>query len=156
MLALRHLARDRLRERPAGWPEQDDMRPLATQGLDGLVERLGLHHHAGAAAKRTVIHRLMPVVGPIPQIVHPQIEQPALSGAPYDAHIERPGEHLRKQREHVNLHALCSGVRWRGLGSGRMNAFTVRVATNAFVANFVASGDRRQRFRQRFRQRAPR
>src|SRR5581483_4657989 len=51
----------------------------------------------------------MPVMRPVAQIVDLQIEQTFFSRPHDDAFIERPGEHRRKQSEHVNFH-FCSGV----------------------------------------------
>ncbi len=43
--------------------------------LHRLKDRLRLEHHAFAAAERPVVHRLVAVVRPVPQIVDANVEQ---------------------------------------------------------------------------------
>ena len=53
-------------------------RPGATR-VERLAPRLGLHHHAGAAAVRGVVDGAVPVVGPVAQVVDGDVEQPVVA-----------------------------------------------------------------------------
>jgi hypothetical protein len=62
-------------------------------------ENVGAHHHAGAAAGRGVVDRTMAVLGEIADLHG--VEQPTSLGqrAAGQAMAERPGKHLRVERQ---------------------------------------------------------
>src|SRR5262249_9477070 len=66
--------------------------------------RLGLEHHAFAAAARPIVHRLMAVAGPIAQIVKADVEQPGVFGALHHAEVEGAGKEFRENGEDVEDH----------------------------------------------------
>src|SRR5258708_14971961 len=70
--------------------------------------RLRLEDKAGAAAVRDVVDRAMAVRRPVAQVVEPELELPCRSGARDDALGERAFEHLREEREDVDLHHSSS------------------------------------------------
>ena len=47
---------------------------------------------------------MMPVRGPVTDIVDPDIDQPALAGALKNTAFKVRGEHLRQEREDIELH----------------------------------------------------
>src|SRR5690606_11118463 len=96
--------------------------PAATRGLrraQRLLERLGQHDHARAAAERTVIDRPVAVRREIPRIPQRQAPQPALERAARDAAFGERPEHFRENRHHVEArhqsapHATVTRPLWR-------------------------------------------
>ena len=71
----RQLAGQRLAERRPGRRGYDDRRAVDPERVERLAERLGRHHHAGAAAERRVVDGAVPVVGPLPQVVDVQLDE---------------------------------------------------------------------------------
>ena len=69
-----------------------------------LLERCHFHHHAGAAAKRAIIHRAVAVFGEVPGVDVAQAHQPLLHRAPGDTVLADRAEHLRKQAHQSNMH----------------------------------------------------
>jgi hypothetical protein len=72
----RQLAGERLGERLTAGRRDDHGGPVDRQLVEGLAERLGLHHHPGTSAVRRVVHGVVPIVGPPPQVVDVEFEQP--------------------------------------------------------------------------------
>ena len=66
-----------LNGRPAGDSKITRV-PFALQIFHRFKDRFGLQQHARSAAKRPVIHRLVPVVRVVAQIVDRQIQQARL------------------------------------------------------------------------------
>lgn len=54
--------------------------PLCDKEIQRLLPRLRLHHHPCAAAERGVVHRPVPVVGEVAQVVDPQVQQSVAAG----------------------------------------------------------------------------
>ena len=82
--------------------------------VERLTPRLGLHHHAGAAAVRRVVDGPVPVVGPLPQVVHAHVEEPSIAGLAGQRQRQRV-EVRREDRHDVDPHVtparLVVGVR---------------------------------------------
>ena len=73
--------------------------------VQGLAPRLGLHHHAGAAAVRGVVHGAVTVVSPVAQIVHLHIEDAAIPRLADERDIEHI-EERREDRDDVDAHGF--------------------------------------------------
>src|SRR6266542_2612396 len=105
-------ARQRLVEPHAPWARQDRRRARepSPRRLDGVDERLGLHHHPGTAAVRGVIRDVVLARSVIADVGHPHREQPALARLPEDALGEVALAHPREQRQDLDLqlHVLVS------------------------------------------------
>ena len=73
--------------------------------VDGRGQHIGLHHHAGSAARRCIIDSAMPVGRRIADVAH--IERPyAGFAAPCRrANAERSRKHLREQRQYGRVPA---------------------------------------------------
>jgi len=99
------LGGQRLVEAATPGPEQVE-RSHRVGGLDGGEQRLGLHHHAGAAAEGRVVHRAVDVGGLVARIVEAEVEQRLLLGLAEQAlgaeRLDQPGE----DGEHVDAHGL--------------------------------------------------
>jgi uncharacterized protein (DUF952 family) len=92
-------------ERPASRTQQEQ-RPWRIDGFDRGEDRLGLHHHSGAATERSVVDRAMHIGGVVAQVVCSQIEQLASpSPAKQTLGAERVDE-TREDGEHVDLHGV--------------------------------------------------
>ena len=96
-----------LPEDRAGGGGQDDAAPLAVRrprqdAVEDPGQRLDAQHHPGAAAVRAL-------VGPdaglqrVEQVVHPYLDQSALDGPPDDREPDDRGEHLREERDDVDV-----------------------------------------------------
>src|SRR6516164_7483080 len=116
------LTRDGLAERPPRRRQQNHPRRFPRNRFHGFKDRFGLQQHARSTAERTVIDRLMSVVGVIPQLVDLQIQQTRIPRPLDDALIQRPGEPRRKQGEHVNFHLSRSS----SFSSSSSNSITRR------------------------------
>src|SRR5262245_55386399 len=79
------------------WRSEDYPRSVFRKGGDSFKDGFRLKNHSGASAKRTVINSSMEIMGPVAQIVDPEIQEARLSRPLYDAVVERPGEHRREQ-----------------------------------------------------------
>src|SRR5581483_2912530 len=80
--------------------------------LDAGEYGLGLQDHAFTSAKRTVIHRFVPVRGKVPQIMDRNFNQSGFTRPAHDAEIQRATEKVRKNRYDLELHQWthnCSG-----------------------------------------------
>src|SRR5204862_6853162 len=69
-----------------------------------LKQRRRLSQHSLPAPERPVIHRLVAIGGPVPQIVNADLDQPSLFRPGHYPVIERPREKLRENREHMERH----------------------------------------------------
>src|SRR5581483_10591286 len=81
--------------------------------VDGAGEHVGLHHHAGPAASRGVVHGAVPVGrmrADIARLQRPQAARQRLAG---EALPKRAGKHLRKDGQHGGAphgrHSTMSG-----------------------------------------------
>ena len=77
---------------------------LVPDGFHGLENRLGLEHHALAAAERTVVHGPVAVGSPVAQVVDADLDDAGVLGALHHAMRERPLEELGKDRQHMEDH----------------------------------------------------
>ena len=68
------------------------------QVIQAFGPDLGLHHHAGAAADRGVIHGMMHVVRPVAQVVRMHLNEPLGLRLAEQAQVQ----HLEILREHGN------------------------------------------------------
>src|SRR5712664_897554 len=82
--------------------------PAPKQRLHRLKHWFRLHHHPLAAAKRTIVHRAMPVFGELAQILHPHINQPGFASPPHNPMFQRTSKKLRENRNQVKSHARFS------------------------------------------------
>ena len=71
--------------------------------IDSTASKIGagLQQHSFSAAERPVIHGLMPVLRPVPQIVHANLDQTGFARPLNHTVIERPAEKLREDRQDV-------------------------------------------------------
>ena len=107
----------RLAERLAGGLEQDHGRIAPSKFRQGCCDGLGPDDHPGAAAVRLVVDRAMPTEPPAPQIVDPDLGQPALQDAGRDARGERSLQHRREERHDVDLEGHRRSVLGHRLGA---------------------------------------
>ena len=66
------------------------------RGVDRGGQHIGLHHHAGAAARRRVIDGAMPVVRRIADVAHIERPEAAVERLAGERGAERPRKHLRE------------------------------------------------------------
>src|ERR1039457_5784405 len=76
--------------------------------LDRQKQRLRLEQHAFPAPERPVVHGLVPVGRPIPQIVYANLDCASVARPHDHATLERSLEALREDREHMKNHAWFS------------------------------------------------
>ena len=69
-----------------------------------LEDRRRLHQHALAPAKRRIVNRAMPVMGPVPEVVRLKREDAFSLRTPHDRGIQVGREDARKDREGLNNH----------------------------------------------------
>ncbi len=96
------LGGERLRQRLAA-RRQVDQRRIGFVGagvIDGGGEHVGAHHHAGAAARRRVVDGAMAADAEVADGNGAQRPQAGLQRPADERDAERPGEHLREQRQH--------------------------------------------------------
>ncbi len=79
---------------------------LNPQRSQRFRKRLGLQHHAFAAAKGAVVHGAMPVMREGAQIVHAHFDQPLGHRPAQDPILEEPGEEAGKDGDDVKAHRL--------------------------------------------------
>ena len=75
------------------------------QLVKALAPDLRLHHHAGPAAHRRIIHRMVHVVGPVAQIVRSHMHQTVFLGLAEQRepeHVEIFGEHA----DDIDIHKV--------------------------------------------------
>ena len=101
----------RLTEYPALRCHENHFRVLAAQLFNSLENRLTLHEHALTAAAEVIIRAAVFVVRPVAQLVCSHGDDAAVCRSPHDALGERPGYHLRKQSQYVNLKHERKNVR---------------------------------------------
>ena len=75
--------------------------PVGLRGGQAARQRLGQHDHAGAAAKRAVVHAAVAAFGPVARVPELQAHLAVRPGAARDARMQKRGEKLGKEREHV-------------------------------------------------------
>jgi len=89
------------------WRKQDALRRCVVHLLDchdRVVQRLTSHHHAGASTERSVIHPVVLVGRPVPDVVN-VVGHESVPGCPAgDAGRKGALEHLRKQGQDVEPH----------------------------------------------------
>ena len=73
--------------------------------LDSATHGLGLQHHARAAAVGIVVHHRVAAGRVVAELVDVQREQFRGAGAPQDASVKGPDEHLREKRDDVDSQA---------------------------------------------------
>ena len=73
-------------------------------GLDRRKNGAGLHHHAGAAAKRRVVDSAMRIGGVLAQIVAAQIEQAVGTALPEQAFAAEVVDESGEDGEDVDSH----------------------------------------------------
>ena len=93
-----------LSERFALRAKHHHLRGVFRQFLNCLKDRFGFEHHPRASAVGFIVHLTVTIVGPIPQIMHGQLEPTCFLCTLQDAFIHRPRKHRGKQREHIYLH----------------------------------------------------
>ena len=89
--------------------EQDHRfrRPAAASNLlDRLHQRLGLHHHARPAAIRHIVHAAMPVRRVVAKVVDLHVEYAVRDPPANDPFRERGFDHPRKDGDDVELHSI--------------------------------------------------
>ncbi len=77
---------------------------LRPNGVDGAEERLGLEHHAGAAAIGPVVHLLVLALGKIPELMQTDLQNPALDGRLEQPTFEVGADQLREKCDNVDAH----------------------------------------------------
>src|SRR3990172_7021827 len=79
-------------------------RLVGEDAFDRGEERLGLEHHAFAAAEGPVVHRAVLVGRVVPQVVDADVDEPVLARPADDAVLERPLEELPENGKNVKNH----------------------------------------------------
>ena len=79
--------------------------------LHRVEDRLRQQDHAGAAAERRVVDRPVHVRGELPQIVDPDVDNPALARLAEEASGQGGLEQPREDREDVDAHGLGGSSR---------------------------------------------
>src|SRR3954463_2553930 len=75
-----------------------------SKGLNTFKQRLRLEHHAFTPTERTVVHRLVAVLGKGPQVVHLDFNDPGFARPAHNAMFQRPAKEVRKNRNDLELH----------------------------------------------------
>ena len=75
-----------------------------TQGLEAVVNRLRLHHHAHAAAIGRVIHTIMLIERVVPDVTAIELHKPAFSRASDDALPQHRVAHFGKEGQNIDTH----------------------------------------------------
>src|SRR5436190_24346607 len=76
----------------------------ATQIFHSRKNRLRFHHHSLAAAERRVVHDVMLVRRPVPQVMDSKIDNPIFLSAFHDAFGKRRATDIGKQCQNVDPH----------------------------------------------------
>ncbi len=97
----RQFGRQRLVEASPARAEQEQ-RSRRIDRLDGLEDRLGPHHHAGAAAERRIVDRSMDIGRLLADVVASQIEQARTAGLAQQALGAEVVDERGEQREDVD------------------------------------------------------
>src|SRR5487761_1996380 len=123
-----------LPERLPGGVEQDHGGFGPAQRRERGGHRLGPEHHPGAAAVRCIVDAAVTPQAPLPKIVDADGREAFLLDAPRDAGGERSCQHLREQREDLDLegHVVRPLVRGRP-GRGFRTWRFLRYAGNGSV-----------------------
>ena len=72
--------------------EEENLTVSLPQRIHRFKERLRFQDHPRPTTERDVVHHPMPVMGPVPQVVNPNLHKSLLLGPPQDALVEGPGE----------------------------------------------------------------
>ena len=76
----------------------------AREILDSLEDRLALHEHALATAKGGIVHRIVTVVRPIPEVIGLEVEDMPSAGTPQyglvDIGVKDLGNHRQRLKHH--------------------------------------------------------
>jgi hypothetical protein len=80
---------------------------VAENRFGRLEQRLGLEHHALAAAKRPIIDAAVAILGEYTQILHLDFDQARLASPPQNAVIQGPGKKFRKNGNQIEAHRSC-------------------------------------------------
>ena len=105
LLGERHAGRRRYhQQRPSVW-----FKAGSGDLVQRLAPRLGLHHHAGAAPERRIIHRVMHVARPASQVMDAKGDIPAVSRLADQRNAERP-EVLGEDRDDVDPQRVTSAL----------------------------------------------
>src|SRR5262249_36592995 len=78
--------------------------PFRPNRLNRFKNRTRFEQHPLATPKGPIIHRPVPIVGPISQVVNPNLNQPGLTRLLNNSVLERPPEKLGEDCQHVKLH----------------------------------------------------
>src|SRR5579859_6593350 len=110
---LGELFRQALVQAPApGLEQHDGAGVVEHHALDRLEHRLGLHHHAGPATERDVVHLAVAVVREVAEVVRLELDEPALDRAPDHALPEDRSEHVGEDGDDVESHRLYASSTW--------------------------------------------
>ncbi len=77
---------------------------VAQQRFDGFEQRLGLEHHALAAAKRAIVDGAMAVVSERAQVLHADVDEAGFAGPADDAVVERSRKKFREDGNDIKAH----------------------------------------------------
>ena len=100
-------------QRLADGRKQHDRRRRAARGqrrVEAGRERLGHHHHPGAAAEGPVVHALVVALGEIARIPEHDLDLLRFVGATRHAAGHEGREQFGKEREDVEAHARNAGI----------------------------------------------
>ena len=81
---------------------------LAQHVHTAVINGLGIHHHAAAAAVGVVVHLALPVQRVIPDLVAMGLDQALAGRAPQNALVQHALAHLGEQGRHVDAHHALS------------------------------------------------
>jgi hypothetical protein len=104
MWFLRKLCGRLLIKSMSGRRHQHHFGRLISQIFNCRKNRLRFHHHPLAAAERCIVHDVMFVRCPVPQVMDPKIDNPIFLSAFHDAFAQRRPTDVGKQCEDVYLH----------------------------------------------------
>ena len=113
---------------------------LGQNGLAAVVDGLGVHHHAAAAAIGVVVHLLLAVEGVVPDLMAVGLDE-ALAGRPaQDALVQHLLAHVREEGGDVDAHAhgrspFSASVNMPGMGSTSTRPFS---RSTCFKKGFTA------------------
>ena len=121
-------------ERRPGRREQHAPRRSARRGhrLDRRDQRLGPHHHAGAAAVRRVVDAAVLVGREVARVGERDAEEPGRDRLAEEARPEERVEHLREQGDDLEVHvSVCSSADLREDRTTIRRAATSTARTNS-------------------------
>ena len=110
--------------------------------LAAVIDGLGVHHHAAAAAVGVVVHLLLPVQGVVPDLMAVGFDIASLCGPTQDAFVQHPLAHLREQGRHIHTHHTWSpfsaSLNMPGMGL----TSTLRSSMQIFTRKGLTAGNR--------------